>query len=396
MANRESPYDNMISPSGGDAHNPKIIHPFWEVQARGTTATVAIGEVTTETLDPGEDATASIQNVGTNVDAVLNCAFGIPRGADGVDGLDGEPGPAGPQGPKGDKGDKGDTGATGATGPQGPQGIQGERGPQGEQGIQGETGATGPTGPQGPAGPGVPTGGTAGQVLTKYGATDFQTCWADPSYVPDPTDQTGKFLKSTGSGYAWDSVPPGTQNFDFILNDSSNWDILPLDYRRITSIEIDFENFVAPQLDTFSSVWDSAIATTTQAGTLGGGAWNQHCIAHIISQRTSMSSSGTLTQDVFINLKPDTVFPHASSGYPFNWDNVFVLRIRITDYGTAQAVRTVSFHPYVFQNLSQSWGQMTVGASVRRIAQKIEMVQGLNSTNILGGTGNIRIKYVRI
>ena len=375
MANRESPYDNMISPSGGDAHNPKIIHPFWEVQARGTTATIAVGEVTTETGDPGTDAEVTIQNVGTNVDGVFNFDFTIPRGADGADGLDGEPGPTGPQGPKGDKGDTGETGATGAIGPQGPQGIQGPAGADGE---------------------GVPTGGTAGQVLTKYGASDYQTYWADPAYVPDPADQNGKFLKSIGDSYMWDTVPPGTQNFEFILNDSSNWDTLPLDYRRITSIEIDFENFVAPQLDTFSSVWDSAIATTTQAGTLGGGAWNQHCIAHIISQRTSMSSSGTLTQDVFINLKPDTAFPHASSGYPFDWDNVFVLRIRITNYGTAQAVRTVSFHPYVFQNLSQSWGPMTVGVSVRRTAQKIEMVQGLNSTNILGGTGNIRIKYVKI
>ena len=71
--------------------------------------------------------------------------------------LTGEAGPEGPAGPQGEKGD------TGATGPEGPQGEKGD------------TGATGP------AGPGVAAGGTAGQVLTKKSATDYDTEWADVS-----------------------------------------------------------------------------------------------------------------------------------------------------------------------------------------------------------------------
>ena len=51
------------------------------------------------------------------------------------------------------------------------------------KGPQGETGATGPQGPQGatgatgPAGPGVPAGGSAGKVLKKQSATDYDSAW---------------------------------------------------------------------------------------------------------------------------------------------------------------------------------------------------------------------------
>lgn len=44
--------------------------------------------------------------------------------------------------------------------------------------LDGEDGEDGATGP---AGPGVPTGGTAGQVLTKSSATDYDAAWATPS-----------------------------------------------------------------------------------------------------------------------------------------------------------------------------------------------------------------------
>lgn len=47
--------------------------------------------------------------------------------------------------------------------------------------LDGEDGATGP------AGPGVPTGGSAGQVLRKASATDYDTAWA----TPDAADLTG-------------------------------------------------------------------------------------------------------------------------------------------------------------------------------------------------------------
>jgi hypothetical protein len=108
-------------------------------------------------------------------------------------GEQGPPGPTGPQGPQGP------TGPTGATGPQGPQGITGATGspgadstvpgppgPTGPQGPQGMTGATGASGslgpqgvpgPQGPSGPGVATGGTAGQILSKIDATNYNTQW---------------------------------------------------------------------------------------------------------------------------------------------------------------------------------------------------------------------------
>ena len=48
-------------------------------------------------------------------------------------------------------------------------------------GTPGPQGSAGPAGPQGPAGQGVPTGGTAGQVLSKVDATDYNTQWTTPS-----------------------------------------------------------------------------------------------------------------------------------------------------------------------------------------------------------------------
>ncbi len=48
-------------------------------------------------------------------------------------------------------------------------------------GTPGPQGSAGPAGPQGPAGQGVPTGGTAGQVLSKVDATDYNTTWTTPS-----------------------------------------------------------------------------------------------------------------------------------------------------------------------------------------------------------------------
>jgi hypothetical protein len=45
----------------------------------------------------------------------------------------------------------------------------------------GEPGPEGPPGPAGPAGPGVAAGGTAGQVLTKDTAIDYDTSWQTPT-----------------------------------------------------------------------------------------------------------------------------------------------------------------------------------------------------------------------
>ena len=121
----------------------------------------------------------------------------------------GEEGPEGPQGPQGPKGDTGETGPegpqgpqgeigeTGATGPQGPKGDTGETGATGPQGPQGETGATGPQGPQGPAGEGVPTGGSAGQVLIKDSATDYDTSWTSLDASDIPYDNTTSGMTAT-------------------------------------------------------------------------------------------------------------------------------------------------------------------------------------------------------
>ena len=67
--------------------------------------------------------------------------------------------------------------SSGPQGAQGPAGPIGAQGPTGSQGPTGPTGNTGPQGIQGPTGPGVPTGGTAGQILAKVDASDYNTNW---------------------------------------------------------------------------------------------------------------------------------------------------------------------------------------------------------------------------
>ena len=108
-------------------------------------------------------------------------------GAAGAQGPIGNTGPAGatgttgPQGPIGNTGAVGPAGPTGATGPIGPAGATGAVGPAGPVGAVGPAGPAGATGPQGAAGQGVPTGGTAGQVLTKIDATNYNTQWTTPT-----------------------------------------------------------------------------------------------------------------------------------------------------------------------------------------------------------------------
>jgi hypothetical protein len=100
----------------------------------------------------------------------------------------------------GNVGPQGPTGATGATGPTGPTG------PQGVQGVQGATGATGA------AGPGVAVGGTAGQVLSKIDATNYNTQWvnapspsatslARTNLIPNPNFETNTTGWSSFGGF---------------------------------------------------------------------------------------------------------------------------------------------------------------------------------------------------
>jgi len=100
-------------------------------------------------------------------------------GAVGATGPTGATGATGPAGATGPQGLTGATGATGATGPQGPQGIQGLTGPAGATGATGPAGPTGVTGATGATGAGVAAGGSAGQILAKNTATDYDTGWID-------------------------------------------------------------------------------------------------------------------------------------------------------------------------------------------------------------------------
>jgi collagen type VII alpha len=172
------------------------------------------GEVDTYNSATGAMTVTVVDFEGTGTysawEVSLSGAVGIegPQGIQGLTGptgptgLTGPTGPTGPQGPiglTGATGLTGSTGATGATGATGPQGIQGNVGPAGPTGATGATGSTGPTGATGPQGPigltgdtgltgptgatgatgaGVPVGGTAGQVLSKIDATNYNTTWS--------------------------------------------------------------------------------------------------------------------------------------------------------------------------------------------------------------------------
>lgn len=127
-------------------------------------------------------------------------------------------------------------GGTSLVGPQGPQGIQGIQGPAGNDGADGADGAVGPEGPQGPQGIQGPAGAdgadgsdanvttenvrTAGALmddeladiagvksLTGSNTGDeavFAGAGAD-GLVPDPTTESGQYLRDDGT---W-ATPPG-------------------------------------------------------------------------------------------------------------------------------------------------------------------------------------------
>lgn len=79
---------------------PVIVGPTGPTGPSGP-ATISVGITTTS--DP--DVNASVTNVGTNENAILN--FSIPRGATGIQGPTGERGPQGLQGPAGPAGPSG-------------------------------------------------------------------------------------------------------------------------------------------------------------------------------------------------------------------------------------------------------------------------------------------------
>jgi hypothetical protein len=136
-----------------------------------------------------------------------------PQGVKGDTGLTGPTGPTGPQGPQGVKGDPGAQGPTGPQGATGPQGVKGDPGAQGIQGVKGDPGAQGIQGPQGaqgsqgPAGPGVVVGGTAGQVLSKKTATDYDTQWI-ASPAPADASPTVKGIVQLAGDLAGTAAAP--------------------------------------------------------------------------------------------------------------------------------------------------------------------------------------------
>ena len=186
-----------------------------------------------------------------------------PQGPAGKDGTDGAPGATGPEGPAGPQGEPGPAGkdgtdgvsptakveqtgeneatitvtdASGTTtavlsgerGLQGPAGPQGPAGKDGTDGAQGATGPEGPAGPQGekgdtgatgPAGPGVATGGTAGQVLTKKSATDYDTEWKDPAGGSEIKKVMQSFPNLTWTGVSgnWKAKVQPSDTFEKVL-----------------------------------------------------------------------------------------------------------------------------------------------------------------------------------
>lgn len=172
-----------MSPQGYNIDdNPYNINPFWEVEQAGVAATIDVGNVTTEEVASDEDAEVSIENVGSNVRAIIDFNFKIPKGEkgdQGIQGVQGIQGEVGPQGPKGDTGNTGPKGDTGEQGPKGDTGATGATGPQGEQGPQGIQGIQGPVGPA----PNItvlasvlPIAGTPDVTVTKSGTN------TDPVY----------------------------------------------------------------------------------------------------------------------------------------------------------------------------------------------------------------------
>lgn len=83
-----------------------------------------------------------------------------------------------------------DAGPPGPEGPPGKDGVDGAQGPPGATGAPGNDGANGVDGVDGTDGTdgvGVVPGGSAGQVLTKIDATDYNTQWTTPSAALQPS-----------------------------------------------------------------------------------------------------------------------------------------------------------------------------------------------------------------
>ena len=137
------------------------------------------------------------------------------QGQQGIQGRQGEPGRDGRDGQDGQDG--ADSTVAGPTGPIGPEGPTGPTGPAGaDSTVAGPTGPTGPPGAAGAPGRGVAAGGTAGQILSKVDATDYNTRW-----IAAPTGGGGTPVLRE----AIDFTLPATWN---LTNDTSSRNVVTL------------------------------------------------------------------------------------------------------------------------------------------------------------------------
>lgn len=121
---------------------------------------------------------------------------------DGAAGQPGDPGPAGADGKDGADGYSPSVSVTQITGGHRVS-VTDATGTDVFDVMDGVDGQDGQTGPAGADGVGVPSGGTAGQVLVKASATDYDTAWADGGTGGGPYIQIGTAVASTAikSGY---------------------------------------------------------------------------------------------------------------------------------------------------------------------------------------------------
>jgi hypothetical protein len=162
--------------------------------------------------------------------------------------------------------------------------IVGPPGPQGPQGPQGNVG------PPGPPGPGVAVGGTAGQVLSKIDATNYNTQWTTPTvYAPlgapyvttasDPT-LTGETVLGASGGL---SLAGATLSIaDNGVTNAKLADIATARIKgRVTAATGDPEDLTGTQvttlLDTFTTALKGLVPPATGGGTVNylraDGAW---------------------------------------------------------------------------------------------------------------------------